>query len=74
MLKNFLMKKMLQSQLAKLPADQREMIESLMTKHPELLMKLAAEVQEEMKKGKDQTQAMMAVALAHKDELKKLLQ
>lgn len=73
-IKNFLMKKMMQSQLSKLPADQRKVVEDLMEKNPDLLMKIAHEVQEEMKKGKSQEEALMAVALTHKDELKNLLQ
>jgi len=72
-MKSFLMKQAMKMQLNKLPADQRQMVEQMMEKNPELLMKLAQEVQAEMKKGKSQQEAMMAVALTHKDELKNLM-
>lgn len=41
--------------------------------NPELLMQIAQEMQEEMKKGVDQTQAMMTVAERHKGKLQGIL-
>lgn len=57
-----------------MPPEMRDKVSAIAEKNPELLMNLAAEVQEEMKKGKNQMQALMAVADKHKDELKGLLQ
>jgi hypothetical protein len=72
--KNAMLKKALNTGLAQVPAEMREKVATIAEKNPELLMKLATEVQEEMKKGKNQMQALMAVADKHKDQLKGLLQ
>lgn len=74
MLKQFLMKKLIQRQLKSLPKDQQEMIGGLIEKNPDLFMQLAQEVQQEMASGKPQQAAMMAVAMKHKDTLGKLMQ
>lgn len=68
-MKNFLMKQVLRMQLRNAPKEAREMVETLMEKNPDLLMKLATEVQEEMKKGKNQEAALMAVAMRNKEAL-----
>jgi hypothetical protein len=73
-LKSTVMKQALKAGLAKVPPEMRDKVSAIAEKNPELLMNLAAEVQEEMKKGKNQMQALMAVADKHKDELKGLLQ
>ena len=73
MIKNFLLKKMLQSQMANVPKDQQEKILKIVTENPELFEKIAQEAQEKVKEGKDQQTAMMEVMMAHQDELKGLL-
>ena len=70
---NFLMKQMMKSQIKKLPPEQQALAAKVVEENPDLLMKIAAEVQEEMKNGKDQMAALMAVAERHKDELKGLM-
>lgn len=70
---NFLLKQLMKSQIKKLPKEQQEMALKIANENPELLMKIAAEVQEEMKTGKEQMAAMMVVAERHKDELKGLM-
>ena len=70
---NFLMKQMMKSQIKKLPQEQQALAAKVVEENPDLLMKIAAEVQEEMKNGKDQMTALMAVAERHKDELKGLM-
>lgn len=60
-------------QLRNAPKEAREMVEKLMEKDPELLLKLATEVQAEMKAGKGQQEALMAVAMRHKDILQGIL-
>lgn len=50
------------------------MVMNLVEKHPDLLMKLAEDFQAEMKTGKSQQDAFMAVAAKHQEELKKLKQ
>jgi len=50
----------------------KEVIE-LPLKKPELFKKIAEEIQEEMKKGKDQMQASMDVMMKYKDEIGKVM-
>lgn len=73
MLKNFLMRKMLQSQTKNLPKDQQEKIMEMLEKDPDLFMKIAGEMQEEMKKGKNQMAAAMAVLPKYQEKLKTLM-
>ncbi|MBX9906416.1 hypothetical protein K2X96_00790 [Patescibacteria group bacterium] len=73
MLKNFLMRKMLQSQTKNLPKEQQDQVMMMLEKDPDLFMKIAQEVQEEMKKGKDQMAAAMAVMPKYQDKLKELM-
>lgn len=72
-MKNFLMKQLMKSQIKKLPVEQQELAQKVVEEKPELLMQIAQEVQAEMKNGKDQMQALMAVAERHKDELQGLM-
>lgn len=72
-LKNFLMKKMMQSQMKNVPADQQEQIMKMVEKDPELFQKIGVEIQAEMKKGTDQMTAAMTVMQKHQEELKKLM-
>lgn len=74
MLKNFLMKKMMKSQMKGMPADQQEKAMAMIEKNPDLFAKIGKEVQAEMKKGKDQMSATMTVMHKYKGELQKLQQ
>lgn len=69
---NFLMKKLLLSKMKDVPKEQQEMVLGMLEKNPELFQKIAEESQEEMKKGKSQMDAVMAVMKKHEEELKKL--
>ncbi len=71
MFKNFLLKKMLRSQ--GVPAEQIDMIITMMEKDPELFKKIAEEIQEKIKSGMDQKQAAMVVMQKYEVELKKLV-
>ena len=73
MLKNFLMKRMIKSQMKNVPADQQAKILSMVEKNPELFQKIAKEVQTEMKSGKNQMAATMEVMKRHQNELKGLM-
>lgn len=55
-----------------IPQDQQEKMISMIEKNPELFQKIAMEMQEEMKKGKSEMDAAMAVMPKYKDELQKL--
>ncbi len=71
--KNFMMKKLLERQLKNAPADQREMIMTLLEKNPALFEKIAKEMQTEMKSGKDQMAAAMKVMPKYQAELRALM-
>lgn len=55
-----------------IPQDQQEKMIAMIEKNPELFQKIALEMQEEMKKGKSEMDAAMAVMPKYKDELQKL--
>ena len=73
MLKKFLMKKMLKSQMKDVPEDQQKKAMAMIEKNPELFTKIGKEVQAEMKTGKDQMTATMTVMQRHQDELKGMM-
>ena len=73
MLKNFLMKKMLKSQLKGVPQDQQDKLIGMIEKNPQLFQTIATEAQAKMKDGKDQMTAMMEVMQNHQEELKKIM-
>lgn len=73
MLKNFLMKKMLKSQLKDVPQDQQDKLIGMIEKNPQLFQQIATEAQAKMKEGKDQMTAMMEVMQNHQEELKKII-
>jgi 2-oxo-4-hydroxy-4-carboxy--5-ureidoimidazoline (OHCU) decarboxylase len=73
MFKEFLMKKMLQKQMAGMPEAEQEKMLGLLEKNPDLFAKINASVQEKIKIGKDQMTAALEVANEFKDELSKAI-
>lgn len=73
MIKNFLVRKLIESKMKDVPADQRDMIIGLVEKNPDLFQTIAKEVEHEMKNGKDQMAATMAVMQRHQTELQALM-
>jgi len=67
------MKQVLKSKLKDLPKDQQEKILRALEENPELFQKIALEIQEKMKNGKDQMSAVMEVIQDHQEELKGIL-
>ena len=68
--KKFAAKKLLERQLKDAPPEQREMFTNLMEKKPEVMEKMATELQEEMKKnGNNQMAAAMKVMPKYQNEL-----
>ena len=55
------------------PAEQQEKILGMLEKNPELFQKIAVEIQDLMKQGKDQMTATMEVAQKYQSELKDVL-
>jgi len=72
-IKNFFMKKMLESKMKDVPAGEQEKILALIEKNPELFQKMTTEIQEEMKKGTGQMEAAMKVAQKYQNDLKGLM-
>jgi hypothetical protein len=72
-LKDLLMRKMLQSKMKDVPVDQQEKILAMVEKNPEFFQKIAIEVQEKMKQGKDQMAATMEVMQKYQNDLKGML-
>jgi hypothetical protein len=71
--KNFMMRKLLEKQLKDAPADQREMIMTMIEKDPALFEKIATEMQAEIKSGKDQMAAAMKVMPKYQDQIRALM-
>lgn len=72
-IKNFLMKKMLASQMKGVPQSEQDKIFEMIEKNPELFQKIGLEVQEEMKKGTDQMAATMKVVKRYESDLKSII-
>ncbi len=72
-IKDFFIKKAVQSQLKNLPKDQQEMIMKLVQENPELFKKISTEVKALTKSGKSQTVAMMEVMKKYQNELQKAM-
>jgi hypothetical protein len=70
---NFLMKKMLKSQMKGVPESEQEKIIKMVEKDPKFFQQIAAEVQEKMKEGKDQMAATMEVMTKHKDRMQEIM-
>ena len=67
------MRKMLSNQMKGVPQAEQEKIFQMIEKNPDIFQKIALEVQEEMKKGKDQMTATMEVSKKYESELKGLM-
>jgi hypothetical protein len=69
-LKQYALKKVLQSQMKNVPADQQEMIMTMIEKDPTLFEKIAKEIQEELKKnGNNQMNAAMKVLPKYQQQI-----
>ena len=69
-----LMRKMIQSKMKDVPPEQQEKLIGMIQKNPDFFQKVAAEVQEKMKQGKDQMAATMEVMQKYQEDLKKVIQ
>lgn len=72
-MKDFLMRKMLATKLKGVPQAEQEKLLGMIEKNPDLFQKIASEVQEEMKRGKDQMNATMTVVKKYENELKGMM-
>lgn len=73
MLKEFLMKKMLKSQMKGIPEAQQDKIIEIVQKNPELFQKIAVEVKAEMDKGTEQQTATIKILQKYQAELKGIM-
>ncbi len=73
MIKEFLLRQMLKSQLKNVPTEQQEQLMAMVSKNPELFQKIAMEAQEKMKGGQDQMSAVMSVVQKYQSELSGLM-
>jgi len=73
MFKNFLLKKMLKSQLKDMPEAEQDKLIKMIEKNPKLFQTIAQEAQAKIKDGKDQMTAMMEVMKNHQEELKQAM-
>lgn len=78
MLKRFLMKQAMKSQLKGVPEAEQNMLLDLVERNPAFFENLAKEMQEAIadpkNAGKDQQSIMMDLMMKHKDELGSLMQ
>ncbi|MDO8482615.1 MAG: hypothetical protein Q7S86_02240 [bacterium] len=74
MLKEFLLKKMLQSKLKDVPPEQQEKILKAFDKNPDLFVKIAEEIKTKTSGGADQMTVAMEVLKSHQGEIAKLIQ
>lgn len=72
-IKDFFVRKMIESKMKDVPKEQQEMIINAFQKNPEFFAKLAQEIEAETKKGKPQMEAAMEVMKKHQDELQKIM-
>ncbi len=72
-MKTFLMRKMLASKMKGVPQAEQDKLFDMIEKNPDFFEKIGLEVQEEMKKGKDQMAATMEVVRRHESALKGLM-
>ena len=69
-MKNYAMKKVLESQMKNVPEDQKQMIMEMIDKDPKLFEKIAKEMQEELKKnGNNQMAAATKVLPKYQKEI-----
>jgi hypothetical protein len=71
--KQYMTRKLMEHQLKNAPADQKELILTMLEKDPVLFEKIAKEMQEELKKGGNQMSAAMKVLPKYQKELQSIM-
>ena len=69
--KDFFIKKLIQSKLKGVPEEQQEMIIALVTENPALFEKIGKEIQQKIKEGKGETAASMEIMRKYQGEIQK---
>ena len=70
-LKDVFLRKIVQSKMKGIPAEEQEKILSIIQNNPELFQKIAMEIQNATAAGKDQMTAAKEIMEKYKDELSK---
>ncbi len=73
MFKNFLMRKMLASQLKGVPQDQQEKIFGMIEKNPDFFKNIAEKIQQKISGGKSQMDATMEVMRENEATIKEMM-
>lgn len=72
-IKDFLVKKLVQSKLKNVPKEQQDMIIALVSENPEFFKKIQAQVETKKKQGQNEQMAMMQVMRENQAEIQKLM-
>ncbi len=73
MIKKFLMKQAMKSQLKNIPEAEQEKLLDLVERNPDFFENLAKELQEGLKSGKDQQTVALEIMMKHKETLGKMM-
>lgn len=73
MLKKFVLRQALKSQLKNIPAADKEKILAVMSENPEFFQSVAAEIEVKVKSGKDHMAATLEVMQAHCEEFARVM-
>lgn len=73
-IKDFFVKKLMESKLKDVPEAQREQIIALVSENPELFEKIGKEIQQKVKEGKSEMAASMEVMRKYQGEIQKVMQ
>jgi hypothetical protein len=71
--KDFFVKKLIQSKLKGIPEEQQEQIIALVMENPELFEKIGKEIQQKTKEGKGEQVAAMEVLRKYQGEIQKAM-
>lgn len=72
-IKDFFLRKMVESKMKDVPKEQQEQILSLLQNNPEFFQQIALEIEVETKNGKDQMSAAMEVMQRHQHKLQEIM-
>jgi hypothetical protein len=71
--KDFFVKKLIQSKLKGIPEEQQEQIIALVMENPQLFEKIGKEIQQKVKEGKGETAAAMEILRKYQGEIQKAM-
>ena len=73
MIKEFLVRKMLERQMKDVPKEQQEVLIKAVSENPDLFKEIAEKIKTRVDNGEDQMKASIAVMTAYKDKLQGIL-